>query len=1048
MFRLVVRDGRAQTLLNNAVNHQRGFAFVRPAMHWVAISLLAILSQATPALAQYQFESWTADTGLPQNIITGIHQTNDGYLWIATLDGLARFDGVRFTVFSKANTPGIDSNRFTSLYADRQGHLWLGTETGSVTRYTRERFITYTTAHGLPLSFVRGFTADEAGNLWVLTGDKIAQWEPSYERFVEVTAPHLVSGYRPMAWSERGGFWGVDRSGLRRFVGGLWELHPLPVPFLTDAADLAEEQDGTIWVAAPGGRLARIGKRTPAGLLDWTTVWSDAPSKSDPAALQVEWRVPSGGSWTIEISRALDRSLTLATPTRRETVSFSVWFEDREGNLWLGTDGDGLYRVRKQVVTVRSQTHGLVGRNIYPVFQDRAGAVWMGAWSGGLSRLQDGTFTNYTAQNGLAPGGVTALHEDSDGRLWVATHFGLQTFRDGRFTPAPMHVVHQDGAGSFWLGAPSGGTTVNVIHQDRAGAIWLGTDRGLVRYLDGAATVFTTRDGLASDNVRVIVEPTSAGRLWIGGYGGLTRWQDGRFMKWTQSDGLPGSTIRALYEDREGALWIGTYDSGLGRFHEGRFTRYTTRDGLFNDGVFQILEDARGNLWMSSNRGIHRVRKQELNELAAGERTEITSVAYGKGDGMLNVECNGGLWPAGIRARDGTLWFPTQDGVAVIDPASVTTNPRAPTVVIESFLLDREPIAPLAFDRPLRIPPGRGTFEIQYTGLSFANPEHLRFKYALAGLDKEWIDAGTRRTAYYSYVPPGSYTFTVIAANSDGVWNTEGPSLQLVVLPPFYRTWWFVTLMLSGTAVIIVAMWKQRESRLTRAHAAQQAFSRQLIASQEAERKRIAAELHDGLGQRLVIIRNLAMLVNSTVIEGSRERVNEISSEASQAISEVREIAHNLRPFHLDRLGLTKALGTLVRKASGASRISFTAEMDNIDGLFPKDVEINVYRVVQESVNNILKHSAATQARVTARRSAAEVQITVQDNGRGFTSETDDHLLRRDGFGLLGITERVTLLGGRVDLRSAPGQGTTIGLAFDVTKLGPTPTSQQQHGAA
>ena len=296
---------------------------------------------------------------------------------------------------------------------------------------------------------------------------------------------------------------------------------------------------------------------------------------------------------------------------------------------------------------------------------------------------------------------------------------------------------------------------VRAILQDRTGAIWLGTQNGLVRHQDGASTLLTTRDGLAANDVRVIVESKTAGRIWIGGPGGLTRWQDGRLTGWTEDDGLPSRIVRAVHEDDDGVLWIGTYDSGLVRLEQGRFTHYTTRNGLFNDGVFQILEDGRGNLWMSSNRGISRVRKQELDELAAGRRREVSSIAYGRGDGMLNVECNGGAWPAGIEARDGTLWFPTQDGVAVIDPAAVSTNPRPPPVVIESFLLDREPVVPVPFDRPLRIAPGRGTFEIGYTSLSFVNPEHVRFRYRLTGLDDDWIDARNRRTAYYSHVPPG-----------------------------------------------------------------------------------------------------------------------------------------------------------------------------------------------------------------------------------------------------------------------------------------------------
>jgi signal transduction histidine kinase/ligand-binding sensor domain-containing protein len=974
------------------------------AMHRLAISFLLVLALAQPALAQYRFQSWTADDGLPQNIITGIHQTRDGYLWIATLDGLARFDGMRFTVFNKANSPGIESNRFTSLYADGQGHLWLGTETGAITRFTRDRFITYSTAHGLPQSFIRGFTSDHTGRLWVLSGDTIVQWEPAREGFVRVEGPQAAGGYRTLAWGDRGGFWGVDRMGVRRFVGGVWELHPLPPPLLTDASVLGEEQDGTLWVSTPNGRFARI-----AGI-------------GPDLARQLHWRAPSGKSWTVDVGPGLRRSLTLPSPMGRQTVAPTVLFEDADGNLWIGTDGNGLYRVQRQHVTVYSEAQGLVGRNVYPVLQDRAGAMWIGAWSGGLSRYQNGRFTNYTAREGLAPGGVTALHEDVRGRLWVATLHGLQTLEDGRFTTLDAGVL-------------PAGATVQVIHQDRAGAVWLGTDRGLVRLVDGAATLLMKRDGLATDNVRVIIE-ASAGGLWIGGYGGLTLFRDGRFAAWTDADGLPGTTVRALHEDNHGVLWIGTYDTGLVRFAGGRFTRYGTREGLFNDGVFQILDDGRGFFWMSSNRGISRVSRQELEAVAAGERDGIVSIAYGTSDGMLNVECNGGLWPAGTRARDGTLWFPTQNGMAVIDPASVTTNPRPPPVVIESLLLDREP-ASVAADRPVSILPDVRSLEIAYTGLSFVNTERMRFKYRLEGLDEDWTDAGTRRTAYYSYVPPGRYTFTVVAANSDGLWNTEGARLQLVVLPPFYRTWWFLTLVTAGAAAVLVAAVKRREARLMQAHAVQQAFTRELIASQEADRKRIAAELHDSLGQRLVIIKNLAVLVSGVVIDGARARLDEISTEASQAIGEVREIAHNLRPHHLERLGLTKTLEALVRKAAGASTVAFTSEMNCIDGLFPKDAEIIVYRVVQESINNILKHSAATEARVTVRCTGAQVLITVRDNGRGFARMSGDHSGHRDGFGLRGITERVMLIGGRADIRSAPGQGTTIVLDFNLTASAP-----------
>jgi signal transduction histidine kinase len=475
-----------------------------------------------------------------------------------------------------------------------------------------------------------------------------------------------------------------------------------------------------------------------------------------------------------------------------------------------------------------------------------------------------------------------------------------------------------------------------------------------------------------------------------------------------------------LYEDPDGALWIGAYDSGLARFKDGKFTSYTTREGLFNDGVFQILEDDHANLWMSSNRGVYRVRKRDLNEFAAGERRDIASIPFGKSDGMRNVECNGGLWPAGVKARDGRLWFPTQDGVVMIDPARVTTNQQPPPVLIEAVLQDR---APIAWRDGVRLQPGQGSLEIQYTALAFANAAHLRFKYKLEGLDDDWVDAGLRRTAFFSYLPPGGYTFKVIAANSDGVWNLQGQSLRITVPPPFYRAGWFLTLAGLSIGGVVFAAFKYRLTQLERRQAAQQAFSRRLIESQEAERKRIASELHDSLSQNLVIIKNRAMvsLQERDDPDQAFEQIEEIAEAADHALAEVREIAHNLRPYQIDRLGLTKAIEAIVKKAN-AGELQFTSNLDKIDSLLSPEAEINLYRMVQEAVNNILKHAQATNASIVIKRGEHAIDVGVRDNGRGFTLGAK----YGSGLGLTGIAERGRLLGDAPRIESAPGQGTTI----------------------
>ena len=444
--------------------------------------------------------------------------------------------------------------------------------------------------------------------------------------------------------------------------------------------------------------------------------------------------------------------------------------------------------------------------------------------------------------------------------------------------------------------------------------------------------------------------------------------------------------------------------------------------GLFNNGVFQTLEDRHGYFWISCNRGIYRVSRQELNDFADGRVSKITSVAYGKQDGMLNIECNGGRLPAGIIARDGKFWFPTQEGVAVVDTQAVYINRQPPPVLIESVTLERDPVD---FQRGVTIQPGQRDLEISYTGLSYIKSEQVKFKYRLEGLDADWMDAGTRRVAYFPYLPPGSYTFRVIAANSDGVWNDEGAMRQRDSTRSLLATLWFWLLCAGAVIGIAVFTIRGRIAQLKNKQAEREAFSRRLIESQEGERKRIAAELHDSLGQNLLIVKNWALIGLNTLEEDNpaREHLTEISETTSLALDEVREIASNLRPYQLERLGLTNAIEQMVSHVKNSSDIEFITEIDNIDGLLSKESEINLYRVVQECVNNILKHSAATSAWLLIKRTASGAEITCRDNGRGFDPEAS---ARKGGTGLIGMAERVRMLGGRYTMETAAGKGATI----------------------
>lgn len=983
-----------------------------------------LLLLAFPASCEIAVDSWTTENGLPQNIISGICQTPDGYLWLATLDGLVRFDGVRFTIHNKSNTPGIKGNRFNSLLCTAGGGLWAASEGTGITQYRAGRFTTYTVRDGLLSDNVPGISGDGQGNLWVLADDVVHRWQASESRFVPLTGKQ----YRyTVALSPDGhsGFARIVDGALELFIAGRQSRYPLPSGWPRDArtltSSMAWDFNHRIWLTDSVGTLAYLADGR------WSKVFRVQPGAFTyllPLSSNLHYRDSQGNTWKFDLiwdGSRIVRYLKLPPGTGPQGIGFRSMFEDRDGNIWLPTDGQGLFRLRMQTIDVYSKEQGLPDGNVYPIYQTRDGAIWIGTWSGGLSRLKDGKFKTYTTADGLASNRVNALFEDHEGRLWVAVEHGLHVLRNGRFESVDGYRID------------SSLLHIRVIHQDHRGVMYFGRSQGLMRLEQGRWTSLGRKDGLATDDVRAIINGRD-GSLWVAGYGGLSNIREERVQSWTEHQGLPATMVRALYEDQQGVLWIGTYDGGLGRFENGRFTKFTVAEGLFSNGVFQILEDSRANLWMSCNRGIYRVSKRELNEFAAGKRKTVVSVPYGKRDGMKNAECNGGLSPAGIQSNDGRLWFPTQDGVAVIDPRRVRMNPKPPPVVIEACLIDR---TPADTGSPVRLLPGNYSLEIQYTALSFLDSERIRFRYRLEGLDHDWVEAGTRRTAYYSHLPPGNYTFRVTAANSDGIWNEPGAGLSFVVLPPFYRTWWFTLLLSIGAIACLWLVWSYRLAQVERARVAQQTFSRGLISLQEAERKRIAAELHDSLGQRLVVIRNLSLLSrnNSNGNRQLQQQIDEISAESSQALQEVREISYNLRPYQLDRLGLRKAILALVRTASRATTARLDACVDEIDDFFPKEAEINFYRIVQECLNNVIKHSEATEVNLSIERREKTLSLLIQDNGKGFTPGTATSDSNRGGFGLVGIRERAELLGGKTSIRTAPGEGTMIRIQIEAGAL-------------
>lgn len=973
--------------------------------------LIFLLYFAPDAAAQVQFDTWTTENGLPQNSINDILQTRDGYLWLATNGGLVRFDGTRFVVFDRS-TEGIRSQRVRRLLEDSKGALWVGTEDGMLIRYRDGKFKTYTAVDGLPQAQAARIEEDDEGNLWITWFAAIvATTKFDGERFVNYKPEYFgrgLSGDPEIGYP----WWSQDSVGLHCLVKGRVRTYSfqrgLPK---AQVIRVSADFHGNLWIQTRG---AGVVKATDEKFKLYTM--REGLPGNDVEGWFLEDR--KGYLWFLAYGGAIGGNLYRIRDGRNELLAKSAlgWFyEDHEGAIWIATVM-GLHRARDPAITLLTQRDGLSHNWVYPILQGKGKEVWIG--NGGINRYENGRITQYHTSEGLPSDIIRCIYQDGSGRLWVGTSAGVCYFKNGRFRS------YADEYGFLKR-------EVFAIHEDRAGNLWFATGKGLLKLKDGRFTEYTSKDGLSHNRISALFEDR-AGSLWVGAYHGLTRLKDGAFTAFTEREGFIGNHVRAIYEDGDGILWIGTYDGGLYRLKDERLTRYTRKEGLYDNGVFQILEDDAGNLWMGCNRGIYRVSRQELNNFADGRTRSITSVVYGTKDGLSTLECNGGPQPSGLKTEDGRLWFPTMGGVAIVNPKAIRINTAPPPVIIEEFRLGDDAVD---FLSGVEIPYDRNSFEIRYTAPSFVKPEQVRFRYKLEGLDQDWIEAGHRRTASFYRIPSGEYRFVVIAANSDGIWNTEGKSVEIVINGPFWRRWWFITIVSLALASIIFWLYQRRVGHLREKHAMQQAFSQQLIESQEGERKRIASEIHDSLGQYLLVVKNSALLGIRMAGDGSpiHEQFDEISTRASQALEEARRIAHHLRPSNLDELGLKDALEFLIETVAGSSEIRFSAEIDPVDGVFSKEAEMSLYRIAQEGVSNILKHSGATEATLALKFDGRQARLVIKDNGKGFISDPGEPAAsRRRSFGLAGISERARMLGSKEVIQSVPGQGTTITVTLTI----------------
>jgi diguanylate cyclase (GGDEF)-like protein len=750
----------------------------------------------TRAVTQYLRSSWQAEQGLPQNSVSAILRTRDGWLWAGTERGLVRFDGVRFTVFDRDNTPALPANGINAIHEDRDGRLWIGTSRGLVRRQGSVFERIDPAAGDLRIA---SLLEDHAGRLWVGSlGNGL--FEVKAEKLVALGATIPLPGRRIRALREAadGALWIATEAGIASLAAGRMTSLAVRDGLLDDSCfDLWPDADGTLWVGTDGGL-----QRYRQGVFTAFTAKQGLTSNR----IRTLWRDRAGSLWIGTQGGGLDRlrrdgqTIEVLDTTRGLSSDvINAISEDGEGNLWLGSSGGGLIRLRDGKVATFGRAEGLPADIVYAIFEDRAGSLWFGMNTGGVARLRGGALTVFDAADGLPSETVTSIAEDAAGTLWAGTYGGgLARFANERFT-TPV------AAGQ--LADPS----VYALLPTRGGGLWVGTGGGGLDLLEaGRVTHTTVADGLPGGFVQALLEDP-AGALWIGTNEGLARLAGGRLTRWTTADGLADRSVLSLHLDAAGVLWIGTAGGGLSRFADGHFATVTSRQGLSDDTIGRILEDRSGRLWMSGDRGLSAVARSSLDDLLAGRRERVVPLHLGAGDGMRSAECYGGTQPAGIAGRDGRLWFPTIRGAVVLDPDHLPTNAAPPPVVIEAVLVDGR--ATPASDG-LRLAPGSHSFELEYTALSLREPARTRFRYRLEGFDPAWTEAGARRTAYYTGLPHGDYRFQVIAANEDGVWNERGASLDFVVAPSLGETWWFRLLAAAALAAALYGTYRLRVWRL------------------------------------------------------------------------------------------------------------------------------------------------------------------------------------------------------------------------------------------
>ncbi|HLX72522.1 MAG TPA: two-component regulator propeller domain-containing protein [Verrucomicrobiae bacterium] len=1030
-------------------------ALCRPA--WAGILLAfgrLFVGSAAAAPSDYVINVWGPDSDLPSSTVTSVVQTPDGYLWVGTYEGLARFDGVRFVTFDPSTHPELGHTRIQALFLDASGTLWINTFRGGLTSYRdgvfREEWpnqpifdLRTTMLWSSPNQVV--FMTQMGQVLRRSLSDGSTNWE----------VVHPPRNTRPQCADHDGVIWYLSRDGrIMRLMNDKIEALADNGGFGSNrVTTLMSDTEGRIW-AGGHNELARW---DGSHFEDLTPTNSEPGQSFDPSLI---FPTSKGSVWVLANERFREEKNREWIAEATEWHGLLGWasgramgtHEDGAGGIWLNHYGNGVFHVTADGQFERfTMTNGLPSDRVGTWYQGRDGGMWMGADHGGLIRLHERHFQMVALDPART---ALSLCEDHEGTVWIGTSGGgLCSWRDGKLTSYPIGAtassnlvfsIFPQKEGGLWLSAGDGEDLLQLrdgriqrapwdVHgvksllADDSGRLWVGTKTNIGWYtLTGRRRSFGTNEGVGLSAVRAMTQAPD-GTIWCGADDGtLYRCETNQVLAYRPEDEmLWGSRpIWSLLADSNGVIWAGTSRGGLLRFKDGKFTRLAAKQGLPMNAISQLLEDNQGRLWLGTHQGICCVSKAALEACANGTKDAVDVVTYLNGSPAL--ECSDEYQPDCWRARDGRLWFATVNGVVSVDPEKVITSSLPPPVLMEEFRVDGEPVP--FNEGKIVVPPGHKQFDFQFTALTFNAPDRARFRYRLDKFDNDWVESDTKRTAHYGRLTPNTYRFQVIACNSDGVWNKTGASLEFRVRPYFYQTKSFLAIMtvlvLGGVAVAVRSMatrkYRRELARLAQQHAV------------ERDRARIAKDIHDDIGAGLTQITLLSELARREPGHADAQ-LDRISDSARDLTRAMDEIVWAVDPQHDTLASLMDYISAYAEDFLRTANIRCRIDLPPTLPAMQVDAEsrYNLFLALKESLNNVVKHSGASEVWLRLRLYAKSFTLVVEDNGRGLkgvNGETSSASAERfsSGSGLSNLKKRLEAVGGRCVVQSSAGAGTRV----------------------